>query len=175
MSEWRSLLEEAGLHDALRIEIQQQIDHIAWLLGTAEKFGYEPVVQQSRTLFGMGFSVVKVTGNMAKVATAVGTLFQFITHISVRDYSQAMNALAGLTSSASEVFAIASEQEQKALDAKNPKAITAGKKSRKRGPRKAIKEAPAPRAGGSKPDDYIDAEVVDDPPDSPAPTDGTQG
>lgn len=189
LKKWKSVLEDAGLPDALRVEIQQQVEHIEWLLGSAEKFGYEPIVHQSRTLFGMGFSVVKVTGNVAKVATAVGTLFQFITHISVHDYGQAMNALAGLTSSASEVFAIASEQEnqtaiegkkQKAAIGSRKKAIGPGKKAvakkapAKRKPRKAAKKAQEPPRVDLSGTDYIDAEILELP-ESPTPEDKAQG
>lgn len=154
--DWKSLLDDVDLPPELRSKIRAQIEVLEYLLDEVETFGLEPVVEHGRTLFGLGISVLKVTGNVGKVTTAMSGLFTLITQISVSDYGQAANTLAGLFSSVSDVFTLASEEEeQKAIQARQQKQLTAKKE---------------------KTSEVVEGEVVaPEPPESPAPEDGEQG
>ncbi len=144
LDEWRTLLAEADLPDTLAAEVRVQVDHIEWLLGNAETYGYEPVVEQSRNLFATAFTVVKTAGTVSNISTAMVGLFQFITHLGMHDYGQAANAVAGMLSSASEVFDAANEQ-QKAIAGPKTKAIGAGpQKAIERGGLNELPEGPTP-------------------------------
>lgn len=143
LADWKKALSETQLPDALRLEVQRQVEHIEWLLTQVDRYGYEPVVQQSRSLFSMGFSVVKAAGKAGNVVTAMSSLFQFITHISVQNYGEAINALTGMMSAASDLFTVASS-EQQAIEGKRE--------------RKALTQADS---SDETPSEVIDGEVID--------------
>ncbi|GJN97018.1 hypothetical protein NJB18091_23820 [Mycobacterium marinum] len=155
LADWNELLEEADLPPDLAASIRGQVDQIDFLLSEAETYGLEPIAEHGRTLFGLGFSVIKVIGAGGKVVSAMKGLFEFITYVSVHDYAQAGVALASVFSSADEVFTLASEQEnQKAIEPKRVKELGAKKDD----------------------DEVIEGEVVEDnPPESPTPKNGAQG
>ncbi|WP_157931770.1 hypothetical protein [Mycobacteroides abscessus] len=124
LEEWKKALGETELPEAIRLEVHRQVEHIEWLLSQVDRFGYEPVVQQSRTLFSMGFSVVKAAGKAGNIVTAMSSLFQFITHISVNNYGEAVNALTGMMSAASDLFTVASSEQQAIEGKREQKALT---------------------------------------------------
>ena len=152
LADWVTLLDEVDLPPDLAARIRAQVDQIEFLLSEIDTYGLEPIAEHGRTLFGLGFSVIKVVGVVGTVTGAMNSLFEFITQVSVGDVGPAFNALTGLFSSASEVFDLA-KAEQKAIESKKPKAITQKADS-----------------------DVIEGEIVDpDPPESPTPEDGAQG
>lgn len=155
LADWSTMLGEVDLPPDLASKIRAQVDQIEFLLSEVETYGLEPLAEHGRTLFGLGLSVIKVTGEVGTVVTAMSGLFEFITQVTVGDHGQAAVTLAGLFSTVSDVFTLASEDaDQKAIAAKEQKALT------------------------QKADDdgAIDGEVVDDDdlPESPTP-EGAQG
>lgn len=112
LAEWATLLEEAELPPDLAAKIRAEIEQIEFLLSEAETYGLEPLAEHGRSLFGLGLSVIKVTGTVGTVVSAMSNLFQFITQVSVNDYGGAVNALAGVFSSVNDVFTLASEEAQ---------------------------------------------------------------
>ncbi|ORB06360.1 hypothetical protein BST30_10325 [Mycobacterium mantenii] len=143
LAEWATLLEEAELPPDLAAKIRAEIEQIEFLLSEAETYGLEPLAEHGRSLFGLGLSVIKVTGTVGTVVSAMSNLFQFITQVSVNDYGGAVNALAGVFSSVNDVFTLASEEaQQKAIAAKKQKELLA--------------------KPDEEPSEVIDGEVVDD-------------
>jgi hypothetical protein len=77
LAEWSAMLGEVDLLPDLTAKIRLRFEQITFLLSEIETCGYEQLAEHSRTLFGLGFSVIKVAGTIGKVGAAMSGLFQF--------------------------------------------------------------------------------------------------
>lgn len=128
LQQWEAMLDETTLPEGVEAEIRAQLATIHDLLGQADKLGYGPVVREAETLFGKALRLAKVVENADKIATCVTTLFEFITHLQVRDYGQAANVLTGAFSMMGEAIEAAREETipQKAIGRARQRELEAG-------------------------------------------------
>jgi hypothetical protein len=140
LSDWEDLLNETELPEGIHADIRAQLATIHDLLGQADKLGYGPVVKEVETLFGKAVRAAKYVEDAKKVATCLGGLFEFLTHLNIGDYGSAANALVGVFSMMGDALHTAQQQNR---------------------PTKAIEGARQPALETGR-NDTVDAEVVDD-------------
>jgi hypothetical protein len=106
LAEWRDLLDESGLPEALANEIRRQVDHLEWLLDNVNLVGNQPIVHRAEELVGTSVRVMAARPNLAvRLNAALLGVVSFLTlaHTGIDEANGVLEGVKTMTATVQEI------------------------------------------------------------------------